>query len=195
MSRVGKKPILIPENVEVKIEGQRIVVKGPKGELQRDIRPEIGIEIKDYNLPTTLPSSAGPSGKIFVSPKIETKRTRAFWGLTRALLFNMIKGVTEGYERKLEIEGIGFRVGLEGNDLILYVGFSHPVKVKEPQGVNFSVEKNIITVSGIDKELVSQTAANIRKVKPPEPYKGKGIRYAGEVIRRKVGKKVVTAGT
>lgn len=181
MSRIGKKPILIPENVEVKIEGQRIVVKGPKGELQRDIRPEIRIEIKE--------------GRIFVSPKIETKRTRAFWGLTRALLFNMIKGVTEGYERKLEIEGIGFRVGLEGNDLILYVGFSHPVKVKEPQGVNFSVEKNIITVSGIDKELVSQTAANIRKVKPPEPYKGKGIRYAGEVIRRKVGKKVVTAGT
>ena len=181
MSRVGKKPILIPENVEVKIAGQRIVVKGPKGELQRDIRPEIGIEIKE--------------GRIFVSPKIETKKTRAFWGLTRALLFNMIKGVTEGYERKLEIEGVGFKALIEGENLILYVGYSHPVRLKIPQDIKLSVEKNTITVSGIDKELVSQTAANIRKVKPPEPYKGKGIRYAGEVIRRKVGKKVVTAGT
>lgn len=179
MSRVGKKPILIPEGVEVKIEGQKVIAKGEKGELQREVRPEIGIEAKDK--------------KIFITPKIKTKKTKAFWGLTRALISNMIKGVTEGYEKKLGIEGLGFRALLEGEDLVLYVGFSHPIKVKAPQGINFLVEKNIITVSGIDKEIVSQTAANIRKIKPPEPYKGKGIRYIGEVVRRKVGKKVVTA--
>ncbi len=180
MSRVGKKPILIPENIEVKIEGQKVIVKGSKGELFQEIRPEIKVEVKE--------------NKIFVIPQIETKKTKAFWGLTRALLANMIKGVTEGYEKKLEIEGLGFRANLEGDNLVLQVGFTHPIKIKAPQGIKFSVEKNIITVSGADKELVGQTSAKIRKVKPPEPYKGKGIRYVGEVIRRKVGKKVVTAG-
>jgi len=181
MSRVGKKPIIIPEKVEIKVEGQKVIVKGPKGEIQKEFRSEIKIEAKE--------------GSIFVSPRVETKNSNALWGLSRALLFNIVKGVTEGYEKKLEIEGIGFRAGIEGSDLVLYVGFSHPVKMKAPVGINFSVEKNVITVSGIDKELVSQTSANIRKIKPPEPYKGKGIRYAGEIVRRKVGKKVVTAGT
>jgi len=180
MSRVGKKPILIPEGVEVKIEGNIVTIKGPKGELQKEIRPEIGVEISE--------------GKIVVSPKIETKKTKAIWGLTRALLSNMIKGVTEGYEKKLEIEGLGYRALLEGTDLLLYVGFTHPVKIKASEGIKFSIEKNIITVAGIDKELISQIAAKIRKIKPPEPYKGKGIRYLGEVVRRKVGKKAVTAG-
>lgn len=178
MSRVGKKPILIPEAVEVKIEGQKVTIKGPKGELQREVRPELKVELKD--------------SKIFVSPQVETKKTKAFWGLTRVTLSNMVRGVTEGYEKKLQIEGIGYRANLEGNNLVLFVGFSHPVKVEAPQGIKFSIEKNIITVSGNDKELVGQLAANIRKIQPPEPYKGKGIRYVGEIIRRKVGKKAVT---
>lgn len=176
MSRVGKKPILIPEGVEIKIENQKVIIKGPKGELEREIRPEIRVELKE--------------GKIFVLPKIETKKTKAFWGLTRALLANAIEGVTSGFEKKLQIEGLGFRASLEGDNLVLQVGFTHPVKLKTPEGIKFSVEKNIITVSGINKELVGQLAAKIRKVKPPEPYKGKGIRYLGEVIRKKVGKKV-----
>ena len=180
MSRIGKKPILIPENVEVKIEGNKVIVKGPKGELSREIRPEIKVETKEE--------------KIFVSPQVETKKTKAFWGLTRALIANMVKGATEGFEKKLEMVGLGFRASLEGENLVLQVGFTHPVKIKAPQGIKFSVEKNIITISGVDKEKVSQMAAKIRKVRPPEPYKGKGIRYLGEVVRRKVGKKAVTAG-
>ena len=175
MSRIGKKPIPILEGVEVKIEDRKVTVKSPKGELQKEFRPEVGIEIKD--------------GKIFISPKIETKKTKAFLGLTRSLLFNMVKGLTEGYIKKLEIEGLGYKALLEGEDLVLNIGFSHPVKIKAPQNIKFSVEKNIITVSGVDKELVTQTAANIRKVRPPEPYKGKGIRYSGEVVRKKIGKK------
>lgn len=177
MSRIGKKPILIPPGVEVKIEGQRVIIKGPKGELQREIRPEIKVEKKD--------------NQIHLSPQIETKKTKAFWGLSRALIANMIKGVAEGFERKLEISGLGYRAVLEGNNLLLFVGFSQPIKVEAPEGIKFSVEKNIITVSGIDLEKISQIAAKIRKTKPPEPYKGKGIRYLGEVVRRKVGKKAV----
>ncbi len=179
MSRIGKKPISISEGVEVKIEGQNVIVKGPKGELQKEVRPEIKVEIKE--------------NEILVSPGKETKKTNAFWGLTRTLIFNMIKGVTEGYEKKLEIQGVGYKANLEGEDLVLQVGFSHPVKMDKVEGIKFEVEKNIITISGIDKELVGQVAAKIRKVRPPEPYKGKGIRYVGEEVRRKAGKKVVTA--
>lgn len=181
MSRVGKKPIEIPEGVEVKIEGDnksKLIVKGPKGELKRGIRPEVKVEVKE--------------GKILVTPQRETKRTKAFWGLTRSLIFNIIRGVTEGYEKKLEIQGVGYKANLEGEDLVLEVGFSHPVKIKKPKEINFSVEKNIITVSGIDKQLVGQVAAKIRKVRKPEPYKGKGIRYLGEQVRRKPGKKAAT---
>ena len=179
MSRVGKKPILIPENVEAKVvEGQKVIIKGPKGELSREIRPEIKVEVK--------------GNQIFVFPQKETKKTKAFWGLTRTLLANMIKGVKEGYEKKLEIEGLGFKALVEGENLELLVGFTHPVKIKAPQDIKFLVEKNVITVSGIDKEKVGLVAATIRKVKPPEPYKGKGIRYQGEIVKRKVGKKVVT---
>ncbi len=180
MSRIGKKPILIPENVEVSIEGQKIIVNGPKGELQKEVRPEIKVEKKE--------------GKIFINPQGETKRTKAFSGLFRTLIFNMVKGVAKGYEKKLQIEGIGYKASLEGEDLVLSIGFSHPVKIKQPQGINFLIEKNIITVSGIDKELVGQIAAKIRKVRPPEPYKGKGIRYVDEKVRRKAGKKAVAAG-
>lgn len=178
MSRIGRKPILIPEGVEVKIEDNVVMVKGPKGELKREIRPEVKIEKKD--------------NQILVVPAKETKKTRAFWGLFRTLIFNMIEGVKEGYEKKLELQGIGYKANLEGEDLLLNVGYSHPVKIKKPEGIIFSVEKNIITISGIDKELVGQTAAKIRKVRKPEPYKGKGIRYFGEEVRRKVGKKTVS---
>lgn len=178
MSRIGKKHILIPENTEVKVKGNTVTVKGPQGELFKEFRPEIIIEIKE--------------NKIFVSPRIENKQTRALWGLTRALVFNMVRGVSEGFEKKLEIEGLGFKAQVTGNDLELFIGFTHSVKIRAPENVKFTVEKNIITVSGPDLEKVSQTAAKIRKVKPAEPYKGKGIKYLGEVIRRKVGKKVVT---
>ncbi len=179
MSRIGKKPILIPQGVEIKIEDHKVIIRGPKGELSREIRPEIAVEIKN--------------NYIFVQPKIKTKKTKAFLGTTRTILANMIKGVKDGYEKKLAIEGVGFKALLDGEDLLLYVGFSHPVKIKVPAGIKFSIEKNIISVSGADIELVGQTAATIREVKPPEPYKGKGIRYVDEKIRRKVGKKAVTA--
>jgi len=180
MSRIGKKPIEIPKEVEIKISGNLVTIKGPKGEQCLKIRPEIKVEIKE--------------GKIFVSPKIETKKTKAFWGLIRSLLANNIKGVITGYEKKLVIEGLGFKAALEGEDLVLRVGFTHPVKIKTPKGIEFSVDKNIITISGINKGLVGQITAKIRKVRPPDPYKGKGIKYLGEVIKRKPGKKVATAG-
>ena len=182
MSRVGKKPILIPEGVEVKIEGQKVIISGPKGELLREIRPEIKVEIK--------------GNQIFVQPFSEkswTKKTKAFWGLIRALLANMVQGVKEGYEKKLEIEGVGYKAQVLGGDTIqLSVGFTQPTKIKAPKDIKFSVEKNVITVSGVDKELVGLIAARIRKAKPAEPYKGKGIRYQGELVRRKVGKRAVT---
>ncbi len=186
MSRIGKKPILIPEGVNVKIDKQEVIIKGPKGELSQKIPFEIKVEIKD--------------NRIFVQPFVQNdkkifrrnKKTKALWGLIRSLLNNNIKGVTEGHEKKLEIEGIGYQASLKENDLILQVGFTHPVKIKMRPDIKFSVDKNVITISGINKELVGQIAAKIRKVKPPEPYKGKGIRYFGETIKKKAGKKVVT---
>lgn len=180
MSRIGKKPIKIPKEVQIEIEGQKVKVKGPKGELERKIPPEIGIEKKGE--------------KLIFFPQKKTKKTKAFWGLSRSLVNNMVEGVTKGFEKKLEIQGIGYRAFLQGKDLVLEVGFSHPVKIKCPQGIDFSVEKNIIKVSGIDKELVGNVAAKIRKVKKPDPYKGKGIRYLGEKIRKKLGKKAVSTG-
>lgn len=178
MSRVGKKPIEIPDNVEVKIEGKEITVKGPKGELSRQVRPEVKVKKKD--------------DQILVTPQIKTKKTNAFWGLTRALIYNMVEGVTKGYEKKLKIQGLGYKAKMQGDKLVLKVGYSHPVEMEPPEGVDVSVDKSIITVSGIDKELVGQIASKIRKVKPPEPYKGKGIRYVGEEVRRKPGKRVAT---
>ena len=178
MSRIGKKPIEIPEGVDIKIDKQSITVKGPKGELSREFRPEIRVKIE--------------AGKISVSVKRQTKQSKAFWGLTRALLANMVKGVVDGYEKKLEIHGLGYKAKMEEEELVLSVGFTHFVKMKPPKGIKILVEKNIIIVSGIDKELVGLIASKIRKVKPAEPYKGKGIRYQGEQIRRKAGKKVAT---
>lgn len=181
MSRIGKKPILIPENVKVNINGQNIAVLGPKGELKREIHPDIKIEVKD--------------NKIFVAEARENmpKKLRGLWGLYRALVANMVEGVDKGYEKKLEIEGVGFKAAIQGDKLLLNVGFIHPVEIAKPEGVNFAVEKNVITVSGIDNQKVGQVAAEIRQAKKAEPYKGKGIKYQGEKIRRKEGKKVVAA--
>ncbi len=181
MSRIGKKPIEIPENVNIEIEGQEVKVSGPKGEIIQKIRPEIKVEIKD--------------GNILVFPQKDSlsKKTRAFWGLYRTLIYNGVIGVTKGFEKKLEIKGVGYKALIEGEDIVLNVGFSHPVKIKGPEGINFSVEKNIITVSGINKEKVGEVAAKIKRIRKVEPYKGKGIRYLGEKVRRKEGKRVVAA--
>lgn len=179
MSRIGKKPIKIPESVKVEVEDQTVKISGPKGELVQEIRPEIKVEIKE--------------GEILVSLQRESNKSRAFWGLYRTLIFNKIVGVTEGFEKKLEIQGVGYKASVEGEGLVLNIGFSHPVEIKGPEGITFSVDKNIITVSGIDKEKVGEVAAKIKRVRKVEPYKGKGIRYVGEKVRRKEGKRVVTA--
>lgn len=189
MSRIGKKSILIPGGVEIKIEGQKVIAKGPKGDLFLEVHPEIKVEIKDNQLFVTPKTRATKSGEEIYNAGKEVK---ALWGLTRALLANIVEGVSKGFEKKLEIQGIGFKAAIEGEELILNVGFSHPVKIKIPEELQVSVEKNFIIISGIDKVLVGQFSAVIRKVKPPEPYKGKGIRYQGEYVRRKVGKRVAT---
>lgn len=182
MSRIGKKPIEIPQGVKAEVSNSEIKISGPKGELKQVIHPEIKVEV-------------GPKGypdKILVSPKSElSKKGRGLWGLYRALISNMVEGVSKGFEKKLEIEGVGFKANIEGDSLVLNLGFTNPVKIKKIEGVNFSVEKNVITISGSDKERVGHIAALIRKQKKAEPYKGKGIKYQGEKIRRKEGKKVV----
>lgn len=181
MSRIGKKQIEVPTGVKVELSGQEIKVTGPKGELKTQIHPEIKVELN--------------GNMILVSPKKENplKKEKSLWGLYRALINNMVEGVSKGYEKKLEIEGVGFKAAVEADALSLNVGFIHPVKIKKPEGVTFLVEKNVITVSGIDKEKVGQVSAEIRQAKKAEPYKGKGIKYQGEKIRRKEGKKVVSA--
>jgi large subunit ribosomal protein L6 len=182
MSRIGKKPIIIPKEVEVKIEGLKVSVKGPKGEIAKEFRPEIDIKMENNEI------------SVFPRKGKETlKKTKAFWGLTRKLIANMVEGTIAGFEKKLEIEGIGYKGEVSGEELILLVGFSHPVKLRIPEGIEVSLDKNIITVSGINKESVGQFASIIRRAKPAEPYKGKGIKYLGEIIRRKVGKKVAAA--
>jgi len=181
MSRIGKKLIEIPQGVKVEISETEIKISGPKGELKQKIHPEIKIDIKD--------------GKIFVLPKNKefTKKGRGLWGLYRALIFNMAEGVSKGFEKKLEIEGVGFKAIVEGDTLVLNLGFVNPVRIKKPEDINFLVEKNVVTISGSDKQKVGEIAAIIRKTKKVEPYKGKGIRYQGEKVRRKEGKKVVAS--
>ncbi len=181
MSKIGKQPINIPEGVEVKIDGNLVTVKGPKGELKKEIPQEVKVDLIDKEL------RLSPSSR-------QSKKTAALWGLSRQLLANMVLGASQGFEKKLELQGVGFKVALSGKDLTLNLGFSHPVIFPAVPGVEFKVEKNIISVSGPDKELVGQTAANIRKIKKPEPYKGKGIRYVGEVVKMKAGKKAVKGG-
>lgn len=179
MSKIGKKLIEIPSGVNVVIESGLIKVKGQKGELVYKIPRELELSLYD--------------NRLLVLPIIKSKRTPALWGTIRAIIANMVIGVTNGFEKKLEIEGVGFKAQIQGSDLSLNLGYSHPVIFKIPEGVKIDVVKNIITIYGFSKELVGQTAANIRSLKKPEPYKGKGIRYAGEIIKRKAGKKV--AGT
>ena len=180
MSRIGKQPIKISEGVDVRIEGNLIHIKGSKGELEHRFRPELKVEKKD--------------GEILVSIFKKTKKSPALWGLTRNLIFNMVKGVSEGYEKVLEMRGIGYRASLEGENLLMNLGFSHPVKLTPPTGIKFKIDGNFIIISGVDKQKVGEVSANIRKIKKPEPYKGKGIRYKGEVVRKKSGKKAATAG-
>lgn len=186
MSRIGIQPIIILPGVEVDIEESKNVVraKGQKGELQRKFSMLLRIEKKD-----------GQPGKILIIPRDKNnKASKRLWGLTRTLISNMIKGVSDGFDKKLQIEGVGYRASVEGGKkMILNLGFSHPINVIAPEKIDFKVEKNIITVSGIDKELVGQVAANIRSLRKPEPYKGKGVRYVGEVVRRKAGKKAVSS--
>lgn len=179
MSRIGKKEIEIPEKVEVKLDGTTATVKGPKGELSKVFRSSIAVEIKD--------------GKVFFTLKKTDKLSRALWGTYASHMSNMIKGISEGFEKKLIIEGVGFKAEVSGGKINLNVGFSHPVEMPIPEGIEVAVEKSEITIKGIDKEAVGQFAADIRSKKKPEPYKGKGIRYVDEVIRRKEGKKAAAS--
>ena len=190
MSRIGKQPIKVSQGTEIKIEGDTIKVKGSKGELSFDLPSEIKAEMKEDNI---LISPRNKETKQNESADKKANEVSALWGLTRALIFNMVKGVTEGFEKKLEIQGVGYKAAMQGNKLVMQLGFSHPVELEMPEGVELKVEKNIIIVSGIDKQKVGQTAAKIRDFKKPEPYKGKGIRYEGEKVRRKAGKKAVAS--
>jgi large subunit ribosomal protein L6 len=180
MSRIGKLPIDLPQGVSVVIDGQNVEVKGPKGTLSRNIHKGIKVSQSKNSLIVELAK--------------ERENLRPFYGTERALLANMVKGVTEGWFKKLELIGTGYRAEVNGNKLSLTVGYSHPIVIEGFDGISFKVEKNVVTVEGIDKEIVGLTSANIRSVRPPEPYKGKGIKYVDEVIRRKAGKAAKTAG-
>jgi large subunit ribosomal protein L6 len=176
MSRIGKKPIEVPAGVIVSLDPGRVTVSGPKGELRQDVPQRMKIEQEDGSIIVTRPTERGDD--------------RALHGLTRTLIANMVEGVTNGFEKKLEIQGVGYRATLSGSNLELQVGYSHSVRITPRQGIEFEVPvPTQIVVKGIDKQVVGQTAAEIRKVRPPEPYKGKGIRYEGEFVRRKVGKR------
>lgn len=177
MSRIGKLPVPVPQGVTVDIKKNSVTVKGPKGELSRDFPPEISLKQED--------------GQVVATRNSDHRLHRAKHGLTRALLNNMVVGVSDGFTRNLQIEGVGYRAIIEGSNLILNVGYSHPVLIEPPAGINFEVtDRNgrRLVVTGIDKEVVGEIAARIRRVRPPEPYKGKGIRYEGEMVRRKAGK-------
>ena len=176
MSRIGQLPIVVPAGVDVKIKGTHVRVKGPKGELQHTFPADMAISLED--------------GEVVVKRPSDERAHRAFHGMTRALINNMVLGVSTGFSKVLEINGVGYRAELEGNNLILNVGFSHPVKVEPPEGIEFEVDARTrqIVIKGYDKQVVGHVAADIRKVRPPEPYKGKGIKYLDERIRRKAGK-------
>jgi large subunit ribosomal protein L6 len=176
MSRIGKLPIAVPAGVDVTIDGRTVSVKGPKGTLTHTVAEPITVEKDD-------------DGTLAVKRPNDERQSRSLHGLSRTLVFNMIVGVTQGYEKKMEIHGVGYRVAAKGSDLEFALGYSHPVPVKAPDGISFAVETPTrFSVSGIDKQQVGEVAANIRKLRKPDPYKGKGVRYQGEQIRRKVGK-------
>ncbi|GAP10349.1 LSU ribosomal protein L6P [Bellilinea caldifistulae] len=176
MSRIGRLPVVVPANVQVTVDGSSVHIKGPKGELQREFSPVISIKFEN--------------GQIAVSRSSEEPQVRALHGMTRALIQNMVTGVSEGFTKVLEIDGVGYRAEMEGQNLKLFVGYSHPVIVEPPAGISFDVDTKTrqIKVMGYNRELVGQVAADIRKIRPPEPYHGKGIHYLGEKIRRKAGK-------
>jgi large subunit ribosomal protein L6 len=176
MSRIGKKPIAIPAGVTVTIDGQTVTVKGPKGQLSWTVVDEMVVRQEN--------------GEITLTPRDESTRARAMWGLSRSLLGNMVHGVSQGYETVLELVGVGYRAAMKGSALSMQLGFSHDVDIPPPAGITFAVPKQTeIRVAGIDKQQVGQMAAQIRRIRPPEPYKGKGVRYSGEKVRRKEGKK------
>lgn len=178
MSRIGKQPIQIPDGVEIKLDDNLVKVKGPKGELTQKLHPDIEVGIKDK--------------EVLVKLKEGKKKNTAIWGTYRSLIANMIEGVTKGFGKKLIFEGVGYRASADKGKLVLSLGFSHPIEIQAPKGIEFKIEKNTIIVSGTDKQLVGEIAADIRAKRKPEPYKGKGIRYEDEVIRRKAGKKAVS---
>lgn len=176
MSRIGKKTIAVPSGVNVTLEGQTVTVKGSKGQLAWTVPEEIAV--------------ANENGQLSLTPRDETPRARSMWGLSRTLVSNMVEGVTKGFEENLELVGVGYRAALKGQTLSMQLGFSHDVDVPPPAGITFAVGKPTeIKISGIDKQVVGETAARIRRIRPPEPYKGKGVRYLGEKVRRKEGKK------
>ncbi len=176
MSRIGRLPIQIPDGVDVQIDPGLVRVKGPKGQLQQAVSPDLSFERENGSLVVKRPTDRGEH--------------RALHGLTRSLVFNMVEGVTNGFEKRLEIQGVGYRANLKGRTLELALGFSHPVRLDAPEGIEFEVPAPTqIVVRGIDKQVVGETAARIRKFRPPEPYKGKGVRYVGEYVARKVGKR------
>ena len=175
MSRIGKKPVTLPQGVNLDLQGSTVAVKGPKGELRRTLHPEMKVSLKDGSFTVERPS--------------EDKRHKALHGLTRTLVQNMVEGVSKGFSKTLEIQGVGYKAEAKPYGVNLIVGYSHPVKYEAPKGIKISVENNtVVKVEGPDKELVGQVAAELRQVRPPEPYKGKGIRYQGEQVRRKAGK-------
>lgn len=181
MSKIGKMPVIIPEGITVNVEKNIITVSGSKGILTFNIPQNVEVELVD--------------GKVIISQKDGLEKSdKALFGLTRAMIANMVKGISQGFEKKLELSGVGYRAQVSGGDLMLSVGFSHQVKIGKTEGLTYGVAENIITVSGADKTLVGDTAAKIRKIRPPEPYKGKGIRYVGERIRRKAGKAAKAVG-
>ncbi len=182
MSKIGGKPVAIKEGVKITLTNGVVTVEGPKGNLFFTIPKDINVKVEENEI---IVSQNG---------KLEDRKVRALFGLTRAIISNMVTGVSSGFERRLELSGVGYRAQVQGNDLVISVGFSHPVKIVPKDGIKFEVSENNIIVSGIDKELVGNTAATIRRVKPPEPYKGKGIKYKGEKIRRKVGKAAKAVG-
>ena len=175
MSRIGKRPVSLPKGVTAEVAGQRVTIKGPKGEIGRTVHADLTVAVEDVGVVVKRPS--------------DESRHKALHGLTRTLIANMVEGVTKGFQKSLEIQGVGYKAEPKGQEIQLLVGFSHPVRYKPPQGIKIAIENNtLVKVEGVDKELVGQVAAEIRAVRPPEPYKGKGIRYVGEQVRRKAGK-------
>jgi|SRR3989344_4689219 len=181
MSRIGKKPVVIPPGVKAELKGSSLSVTGPKGTLQIEMHPKVKVVMAENEITVDIADK-------------ESKKEKSLWGLSRALINNLVEGVTKGFEKKLEVNGVGFKVQVTGQKIVMSLGFSHPVEVEIPKDLTVTVDKNVISISGADKQKVGQFAAEVRELKKPEPYKGKGIRYIDEVVRRKAGKVVKVVG-